>query len=399
MQLDNQESVLLAVGALFLLGLATEYIGRATALPRVTLLLFFGILLGQNVFGVLPAYIEGFFPQITEIALLLVGFLLGGKITIRDLGNNGKAVLCLSLSIVLITVLLVASGLWLFGVPMTLALLLGGIAAATDPAATTDVIRENNASGLFTDTLQGIVAIDDAWGLILFSIILTLLQFGTTVGAPLDSLWNGARELGGSIALGVIIGIPMAYLTGRLKPGEPTLIEALGVVFICGGLANYFQVSFLLSAMVLGCTVSNLAKHHERPFHAIEDIEWPFMILFFVLTGASLQFTSIDTVLPLACLYILFRFAGRLLGSWPGGLIAGVNPLTQRWMGLALLPQAGVASGMALLAGKAFPELSDTLLAVTILATITFELVGPIITRLSLKRVGDIRPINNIPDS
>jgi len=387
---EDPGTVLLAVGALFLLGLATEYIGRATALPRVTLLLFFGILLGQNMSDVLPASIENLFPQITEIALLLVGFLLGGKITFRDLGTNGKTVLWISLSVVLVTVPLVAGGLWLFGVPITLAVLLGGIATATDPAATTDVIRENNASGPFTDTLRGIVAIDDAWGLIVFSVILTVLQLGAEIDAPLDSLWHGIRELSGSVLLGVLVGIPMAYFTGRLKPGEPTLIEALGIVFFCGGLANYFQVSFLLSAMVLGCTVSNLAQHHERPFHAIEDIEWPFMILFFVLTGASLQLTNLETVLPLASMYIVFRISGRLLGTWPGAFITGADSNTRRWMGMAMLPQAGVASGMALLAGKAFPELHDTLLAVTIMATIVFELVGPIVTRISLRQVGDI---------
>ncbi len=253
-----------------------------------------------------------------------------------------------------------------------------------------DVVQQYGAKGRFTDTLEGIVAIDDAWGLIVFSVVLAIVQMTMSTGDPLIILSQGLYELVASVVLGVVIGVPMAYMTGRIRPGEPTLVEALGVVFLCGGLANWFDVSFLLTAMVLGATVSNLARHHERPFHEIEDIEWPFMILFFVLTGASLKLSQVPDVLWVASLYILLRSIGKWIGSWPGGIIAQADTATCRWMGLAMLPQAGVASGMALLAGNAFPEWRDTLLPVTIIATVFFELTGPILTRISLKMTGEI---------
>lgn len=383
------DSILLAIGALLLLGLATNHLGRVTKLPRVTLLLLFGVVLGQDLVLVIPESLFAGFPLITDIALLLVGFLLGGKISIESLGGNGKAVFWLSSSVVLVTLAVVFTGLWVVGVSWGLALLLAGISTATDPAATFDVVRESQSDSLFSKTLLGIVAIDDAWGLIVFSMVLTIAGLATGTQDISGALGHAVYEIGGSAVLGLALGVPMAYLTGRIKPGEPTLVEALGVVFLCGGLADYFNVSFLLSAMVLGCTVSNLAVHHERPFHAIEDIEWPFMILFFILTGASLDIEGASGAMSLTFAYIVLRIMGRAFSGWPGGLVAGSSLQTRQWIGIALLPQAGVASGMALLAGHSFPQWQQTLLSVTILSTIAFEIIGPILTRWSLSKVDE----------
>lgn len=380
-------SFLLVVGLLWLLGLATDFLGRVTTLPRVTLLLLFGVLLGQDAMGLIPESVIGAFPMITDMALLLVGFLLGGKISISDLRDTGKAVFWYSSCAVLFTVAIVFIGLWAVGVHWALALLLAGIASATDPAATLDVVRQKKSDGPFSRTLLGVVAIDDAWGLIVFSFIISTASLAIGNSNTLDIITHALYELGGSALLGLVLGVPMAYLTGRIKPGEPTLVEALGVVFLCGGLADYFQVSFLLSAMVLGATVSNLALHHDRPFHAIEDIEWPFMILFFILTGASLQFANTVDVLGLTAGYVVFRTLGRALSSWPAGFMSNSSVSTQRWMGLALLPQAGVASGMALLAGQSFPAWQTTLLSITILSTIIFEIGGPVLTGRILDKV------------
>lgn len=383
------DNLLLAVGVLLLFGLATNHLGRVTKLPRVTLLLLFGVVLGQGFVPVIPEAMYAGFPLITDMALLLVGFLLGGKISAESLGGAGKSVFWLSSSVVLVTLVVVFTGLWLLGVSWGLALLLAGISTATDPAATLDVVRESNSDGLFSRTLLGIVAIDDAWGLIIFSLVLSVAGLAAGVNDVTGAVGHAVYEIGGSVLLGLALGAPMAYLTGRVKPGEPTLVEALGLVFVCGGLADYFNVSFLLSAMVLGSTVSNLAVHHERPFHAIEDIEWPFMILFFILTGASLDFGVASGVFGLTLAYIVLRILGRAFSGWPGGTIANSTIPTRQWIGIALLPQAGVASGMALLAGQSFPQWQQTLLSVTVLSTIVFEVIGPIQTRWCLAKVGE----------
>ena len=182
----------------------------------------------------------------------------------------------------------------------------------------------------------------------------------------------------------------MAFITGRIRPGRPTLVEAVGLVFLCGGLAIWLDVSFLLAAMMMGVVVANRASHHERPFHAIENIEWPFMILFFVLSGASLELRDLLLAGVVGTGYIVLRILGRLVGAWLGGLLSNASPNLRRWMGLALLPQAGVALGMALVARQRYPDLGETILPVIIGSTILFELIGPIFTRSALDRWREI---------
>ena len=320
--------ILISLGAILLLGLLTEAIGRRTRLPSVTLLLIFGFVIGPSGLDLLFISEEKWFSTIADMALVMIGFLLGGKFTSETLRKHGKEVLWLSISEVVVTAAIVFIGLILVCIRLDMALLLAGISTATAPAATVNVVQETNVKGDFADILVGIVAVDDAWGLIVFSFIFTMVQ---TFGGEVQSvapLLSGAWELGGSFLVGIGLGIPMAYLTGRVRPGEPTLIEALGMVFLCGGIAIWLHVSFLLSSMIMGCVVANLARHHSRPFHAIENIEWPFMILFFVLAGASLQPSTIPQLGLLGSAYIVFRIIGRILGGAIGGFcsIHTTNP-------------------------------------------------------------------------
>jgi len=388
---SDTATLFITIGGLLLLGLAADYIGRKTKLPRVTLLFLFGFLLGPGVLGLLPVQANEWMPVIANIALLLVGFLLGGKLTVANTLENGIVVAYVSISVVLSTLAIVSFGLIAIGTPVALALLFSGIATATDPAATMDSIKETDSSGKFTDTLQGIVSIDDAWGLIAFTLVLAAVKVFDGDGGSWVLLGNACWELVGAVGVGVILGLPMAYVSGRIKPGQPTLLEAMGMVLLCGGIAQYLGVSYLLSSMVLGAVVTNLANHHERSFHEIEDVEWPFMVLFFTLTGASLVLDSLSQVGWLAAGYIAFRTIARVIGCWPGATLAGSIDSVRLWMGLALLPQAGVATGMALIASAQFPELAGTIIPVVVIATMFFEMVGPIFTRISLTKAGNTR--------
>ena len=145
-------------------------------------------------------------------------------------------------------------------------------------------------------------------------------------------------------------------------------------------------VSFLLAGMICGMLFANFARHHDRPFHEIENIEWPFMVLFFILAGASLHADGLGEFGGIFGLYLVLRIGARLLGGWAGGAMAGLPPAERHWIGVALMPQAGVAVGMALVAGDHFPELRQQLLSVTIATTITFEIFGPILTQIALAR-------------
>jgi Kef-type K+ transport system membrane component KefB len=383
------ENILILLGALLLASLALESLGRRTRLPRVTLLILFGFLIGPGGIGLIPVAVEQWYPLITDMALGMIGFLLGGKLTLHRLRRMGALVAWVSLLQVAVTYLVVAMGLSLIGVPLALSLLLAAIATATDPAATSDVIDEGHAEGKFTELLQGVVAIDDAWGLIVFSLTLVLVQIILGNGAGMSLLQLGLWELAGALLLGLVLGIPVAILASRLHDNRPVLVEALGAVLLCVGLAHWLEVSYLLACVALGCTIANVARHHQRSFHAIEDIEWPFVIVFFVLSGAMLSWKDLLEAEYICLGYILLRIVGRLLGGRLAALPAWTRTMPLQWMGLAMLPQAGVAMAMAIVAVQAVPEFS-VVLPVVIASTVLFELLGPVCTRIALIRVGEL---------
>jgi len=376
---------LFAIGSILLLGLATDFLGRHTFLPRVTLLLAFGIIVGDEVLGMIPETLSNRFDLITDMALLMIGFLLGGRLSLKSLKQEGRQLLWLSISASLGTTVIVTLALVAASVPLEIAILLGCIAAATAPAATFDVVLESGSTSRFARLLLAIVAIDDAWALLLFSLGLALVSLLSGMQGISASLLDATHEVGGALLLGGLIGLPAAYLTGRLKPGQPMLTEALGLVFTCGGAAIWLDVSFLIAAMAMGAVITNLARHHDYPFHEIENIEWPFMVVFFILAGASLEIDIAANLGLIGAVYLLARIGGKLLGVWVGARASHANKDVRRWMGLALMPQAGVAIGMALLTANRFPEYQQTILSIVISTTVVFELFGPVFTSMALK--------------
>jgi Kef-type K+ transport system membrane component KefB len=376
----------LILGGLFLIGLVADLIGRFTILPRVTLLLLSGLAIGPAGFSLLPAdFVHDWFPALTGIALALIGFLLGQQLSFTALRSRGVIVLGISLCKVVGASVAVGLCLLLLGADPIIALLLAGIAPATAPAAVYDVVRESGATGEFTETLLSVVALDDVWGLLIFILMMACCGIIGGDAAIGSAIAASLMELGGSILLGVALGVPMAYLTGRIRRGEPTQAEALGFTLLGAGLAEGFGLIPILTAMVMGITVASLASHHDRPFHAIEGIRWPFMILFFVLAGASLEIEALWLVGGITTIYLLARCGGIVIGTRIGGRVVGANSSLRRWLGLALFPQAGVAIGMALLAAQRFPETAPVVLTVAVASTIVLETIGPIFARRAIR--------------
>lgn len=385
----TSEEFLGALGLIFLLGLATDFLGSRTRLPRITLLIIFGIVIGEHGFALLPEDLTENFELITNIAMLMIGFLLGGKMTTEFLKTTANVVFSIATWAAVVAAALVTGGLYLLGVPLPICILLGCISAATDPAATTEAIRETGIDNGFTRKLFAIVALDDLIGIIIFGIGLSIISVITADGHFQNMIIMIAWELVGAVLLGLFLGLPGSVLTGRIKEGEPMLMEALALVFLCGGLALWLEVSIIISALTMGAVISNCATHHQYPFHAIEDIEWPVLVLFFTLAGASLHINELGAIGLIGIVYMVCRTAGKSLGAWIGGRIARSDRLTSRWSGIAMLPQAGIAMGMALIAADHFPDYRQLILSVVISTTILFEILGPIVTAYSVKRVGE----------
>jgi Kef-type K+ transport system membrane component KefB len=387
--MEHLSLVLGTLGALLLLGVASELISHRIRIPRVTLLILSGVVVGPPGLGWLPSLTREWYPLVSHVALLMVGFLLGRKLERRKLKSVGMPVLAFSVFEVLGAAVLVCVGTFLAGAPPSMALVLAGVAPASAPAAVMSVTKETASKGSFTDTLLGIVALDDAWGLVVFSLLVATAGAIAGSGGVFEALTDGGRELGGAILIGVGLGVPSALLLRWLRGMEPMQAEALGIVLVAGALSLWLESSFILAGMLVGATIVNLCPPDREPFQAVEALEWPIMVLFFVLAGAEADLTRLKDLGVVGTTYVFLRCVGLVAGAYIGGSIAGVDRSHRRWMGPAIFPQAGVALGMALVAGQRFPQIREDLLAVVIGSTILFEVVGPILTRLALIRVGD----------
>ena len=225
----NHATDLLLIGGTLLLALAAHGIGQRIHVPRVTLLLLLGALAGPELLDLLPAGADDHFGFITQLTLAMVGFLLGERMAVKNLSEGREAVI-VSLAVTLVTAAFVAVAVWLVTRNLPAALLLGSIATATAPAATLDTLKEAGANGPLTRLVFQVVAIDDAWGAILFSICLVGAQLLLGEGGTgLSTLGVGLLDVGGAVLLGTVLGLPMAWLTVRLRPGQPVLVGSDGL--------------------------------------------------------------------------------------------------------------------------------------------------------------------------
>jgi len=238
------------------------------------------------------------------------------------------------------------------------------------------------------------VAIDDAWCLIIFA-----LSFAVAKAMAVDVSSNvflvkqvlySLLEIGGALLLGGALALILAYISRFVNTPAELLIYTLGFILLNTGLALYFNFSVLLANMFLAGVLVNIHKVSFKFFEAIRSIEPPLFVLFFVLAGANLEIGLLKTLGILGLGYIGFRALGKIGGAYLGGMIAGVPERMKNYMGFALLPQAGVALGVALIAKTQFPEIGGMIFTTIVATTVIYEIIGPICTRISLSKAGEI---------
>ncbi|UYG07064.1 cation:proton antiporter [Halomonas sp. M4R1S46] len=389
--LPPTSAALILLGVLLSSSIFADAVASRTRLPRISLLVMVGVgvAIVQQLWLEAPDArpLDGLGEPLVQVALVMVAFLLGGELTRERLRLTGPLILIVSLSVIVVGALAVGLGLLAMGFPLVVAVSLAAISVATDPAAVQETVHASGDTRLRARLLLGIVAIDDGWGIVVFGLAMAALGWMLSgAGGGERALLEAAWELGGAVLLGTLIGLPAAWLTGRLAPGEPTQVEAIALILLLAGVSSWLGVSSLLAAMVTGVLVANLSRHHTRSFNEIEHIEWPFLVFFFVLSGASVDLQRLDEALGLTLAYILLRLVGRLLGGLLGVRLARERQADlPRNIGLALTPQAGVAMGMALLAAERFPEHGAVLLSTVVGATVVFEILGPVLVRRVLR--------------
>ena len=387
--MDDTGLTLTWLGLLLLLALASEWVGLRTPLPRVSILLLVGIVIGPPVLDLMPEVLLEGETTATTLALTIVGFLLGWEFEQGRLRQNGPAVLVAAVVGSAGAAGVVALGLTIGGAGVQLALALAGIAAATGPAAVRSVVKEEKADGPLTHLVLGLTAILDAIGIVLFSILIAVgaVLTGDEGTGPL--FLTAAREVGGGALLGFAVGLPAALLARRMRTGDPVFLHSLAIVLVISGLGLLLEVSAILAAVVAGAVVVNIDRSEERPFDVLERLQWPFVAIFFIYGGAALDLEGLQAYTLLTLGYNSLRTIGKVAGGYLSAVAIGLQGSPRAWLGPALLPQAGIALGLALLARDRFPDLAETIVPVVVVSTVLFEFAGPIATQLALRRSGE----------
>ncbi|MCF7870764.1 MAG: cation:proton antiporter [Candidatus Omnitrophica bacterium] len=387
---------ILSLAVIFIVGFFLSKIVSKLKVPTITTYVLLGIVLSPNLLGVISPRILNASDIFSNVVLGIIAFSLGKSLSFDIFKQIGKPVIVISLTASLIPWVLVASFLWIvFNQPFAVALVFGAIAAATDPATTVAVTQEYRSKGGFTDTLLGIVAVDDLWALIIFGFSFALAQASSIQSVNsfpvFKELLIALIEIGGSLLIGVLVALIFNFFLRFVRNARDRLIYTLGFLFLAVGLAIVFKMSILLACMFFGAFFVNANQASSYIFETVNDITPPLYLIFFVLAGAQLKLdVFIATISLIAAIFIL-RILGKIVGSFFGAKLTRSPANIQKYMGMALLPQAGVALGCALVVKHHLnSSWGDLILTATVGTTVFFELLGPLTTKLSLVKAENI---------
>lgn len=392
--------LLLLLGAVLLIGLLTGKLFRWLKIPRVVGYILVGVLLGNSALNLIPLQMVSDFSPITDLALALIGFMVGSELKQSVFQRFGRQLIIILFAEGLMAFALVAAVVALFTQNLPLGILLGALASATAPAATVDVLWEYKSKGPLTTAILGIVALDDGLSLILFGFAMAfarvmleggVFSLGNGVGQPL-------LEIFGSLALGAVVGWILCWALRRLQDEDDVLVLSVGAVMLVAGLAQWMELSMILCEMALGATLVNLAPNvSRRLFELVKGITPPIYIVFFVLVGAQLQIGLLSQIGVVGLLYVGGRTVGKMSGAWLGGVLGKAEPSVRNYLGFALFSQAGVAIGLALAIAQEFSRAGPAAqevgaLVVNIVAATTFlvQVIGPPFVKFAISRAGEI---------
>lgn len=392
----------LALALIF--GLASTRLVKLIKLPNVTGYLIAGLLIGPSVFGLVSHEGVESFNIIVTLALGFIAFSIGGEFKLDVLKRLGKnvvvitAVQAFGTVIAVFAVLYAAGACGLLGenyLPMVFTL--SAIATATAPAATLLVVRQYKARGPVTETLLPVVAMDDAFGLMIFSIFISIAQaFASGTNPTIGTmLLEPLRELALSLIIGAAIGFVVSLCSKVFKSRANRLCLCIAATVLGVSLSEMWHLSSLLLCMMIGAVFSNLGKDVDKILDGTDRWTPPVFMLFFVISGMELDLSILPTVGVLGALYIISRSIGKYYGARFGAAMVKADKNIRKYLGLTLLPQAGVAVGMAQIALSRLPaEFGTKIQAVVLCATLIYEIFGPVITKIALQKAGEIKSEN-----
>ena len=422
--------ILLCLSISLLAGLMLSRLAKLANLPAVTAYLVAGVLVGPYLLGQLGVDGLGFtaeklptggftskylhsFTILSDVALGFIAFAIGNEFRLSQLKKIGKQATIVGILQAVVTTLLVDAVLIALHfampdkLPLEAAVILGAIASATAPAATLMVVKQYKAKGPVTDILLPVVALDDAVGLVLFAVSFGVAK-ALIVGSVsiISVLVNPLIEIVGSLALGAIMGYLFSFTEQFFHSRSKRMAVSVAFLFLTIALSQLkFEIgevhigfSSLLVCMMLGTIFCNICDFSEELMDRVDRWAAPLFIIFFVTSGAELDlsvFTSISIVV-IGIVYLISRSIGKYSGAYLSSRIAKCDDNIVKYLGITLLPQAGVALGMASMVKDsvefAGSEIATVVVSITLFAVLVYELVGPALTKIALLKAGDINP-------
>ncbi|MEA2053124.1 MAG: cation:proton antiporter [Euryarchaeota archaeon] len=391
--------LILAIGLMVVIGFFGGCVARKLKFPRITGYIIIGVLLSPSVLNIISKGTVENLDIITDIALGIIAYLVGGSLHIESLRKLKK-------SIALITPFQ-SLGAWFFvtfsiaflcpfilTIPeatfyqtyFPIAFVIGAVSCATAPAATMAIIHEYKAKGPLTTTLLAVVALDDAIAIGAFSIALGIskpLVSGIGGVSLIQMLGIPFLQIAESIAIGIVFGFALVYISRVIRIRELLLVIIFGMIMLCIGVANLLGISAILANMVVGFIVVNKAKRKEMLL-VVEEIEDVIFAMFFVLAGLHFDLSVMESAFILALLIVLTRCVGKYMGTRIGATISHAPDTVKNYLGLALLPKAGVTVGLVLLAERAFPAFGAILVNAVIASVIINELIAPPLVKYAI---------------
>ena len=396
-------NLLLAVGIMIVAGFLGGLAFEKLKLPKISGYIIVGVLLSPSLLNIIPKETTGELDIITEIALGVIAYLIGASLKVKSLHNLGKSIVWIIIfqsvgACLLVTVALSLTGhlvipsgtFWQSYFPM--AFIIGAVSCATAPAATMAIVSEYKAKGPLSTTLLAVVALDDAIAVMAFAVALGISQplangtdgisFYQTLGVPFLHIVE-------SIAIGGAFAVALIYTSRLAKARELLLVVVFGMVMLCAGLSSYFGLSSILANMVMGFILVNKVRRKEV-FGVLKDVEAALYAMFFVLAGLHFDLHVLKATGILAVVIVLTRCLGKYAGTWIGAKISGAPDTVRKYLGLALLPKAGVTIGLILLASLKFPSFGDVMLSAVLASTIINELIAPPLVKYAISKAGEI---------
>lgn len=383
----------LKLSIIILVGVLGGRVAKKLTLPSVSGYIIAGLILGPSFINLVSSQDLESLSFITDIALAAIAFSIGSEFLLSDMKKVGKRALILTIAEVIGAFVIVFIAMfYIFNQSFEFSLVIASMSAATAPAGIVMVIRELRADGPLVKTILPVVALDDALGIMLFGVALSLAKMTSgleeftifkIISAPLI-------EIFGSLLLGFLLGIGLTYLAKKAKGRDELLKISLAFILAGVGASNFFNLSPLLTSMMMGGTLVNLMQSSKRIFGTMNEFTPPINLLFFTLAGMSLNIRVLASVSFLGIGYIIARAIGKIIGAGVGAKALGESKTIQKYLGLSLLTQGGISIGLSSIVQSELPQFSGSIVTVILFSVLVFEILGPILAKVAITRAGEV---------